>query len=150
MIDEHGDPTDRQFEIWEWMVAYQRDHAMPPTVRAIGSAFGIKSPNGVICNLAALVKKGWCRHVPNVSRAYVAIVDDESVELRERLTNLTAAIRAVLRHHAGAMPAAAADALVEALADDRAATSPTSSPPGVRPPGSINRAGNGRTRETAS
>lgn len=32
---------------------------MSPTVREIGDEFGIASPNGVICHLTALERKGW-------------------------------------------------------------------------------------------
>ena len=40
-----------------------------PTVREIGDEFGIKSPNGVMCHLKALEKKGLITREPNLSRA---------------------------------------------------------------------------------
>jgi repressor LexA len=35
--------TPRQEEILSWVKDFIRDHGMPPTVREIGAAFGIKS-----------------------------------------------------------------------------------------------------------
>ncbi|QDV10371.1 LexA repressor [Rosistilla oblonga] len=40
-----------------------------PTVREIGEHFDIKSPNGVMCHLKALERKGLIRRSPNKSRA---------------------------------------------------------------------------------
>ena len=40
-----------------------------PTVREIGQEFGIRSPNGVMCHLRALVKKGHIVRDENLSRA---------------------------------------------------------------------------------
>jgi repressor LexA len=50
------DLTARQEEV----LAFIRDNAAlyGPTVREIATAFNIKSPNGVICHLTALERKG--------------------------------------------------------------------------------------------
>src|SRR5581483_409794 len=40
-----------------------------PTVREIGTEFKISSPNGVMCHLKALEKKGLIIREPNMSRA---------------------------------------------------------------------------------
>ena len=40
-----------------------------PTVREIGNEFGIRSPNGVMCHLKALEKKGLIIREPNMARA---------------------------------------------------------------------------------
>ena len=50
--------TDRQRTILEWIVAFTRDHDVPPTVREIGREFGI-SPAGVFGHLKALERKGY-------------------------------------------------------------------------------------------
>jgi repressor LexA len=50
--------TDRQKEIYEFIREQIDDKGYPPTVRDIGDAFKIKSPNGVMCHLKALEKKG--------------------------------------------------------------------------------------------
>src|ERR1700682_3906582 len=50
--------TDRQREIYEFIKNKIESRGYGPTVREIGEAFGIQSPNGVMCHLNALVKKG--------------------------------------------------------------------------------------------
>jgi repressor LexA len=50
--------TDRQREIYDFIRAKIETRGYGPTVREIGAAFQIKSPNGVMCHLKALEKKG--------------------------------------------------------------------------------------------
>jgi SOS-response transcriptional repressor LexA len=50
--------TQRQEEILHFIGEWTEQHGFPPTVREIGLAFAISSPNGVICHLKALYKKG--------------------------------------------------------------------------------------------
>jgi len=50
--------TDRQREIYEFIREKIEGRGYGPTVREIGVAFDIKSPNGVMCHLKALEKKG--------------------------------------------------------------------------------------------
>ncbi|GIK17001.1 MAG: LexA repressor [Planctomycetota bacterium] len=52
------EPTPRQREILVWVKAFIRDHGMPPTVREIGDAFGIKS-SSVFHLLKELERKGY-------------------------------------------------------------------------------------------
>src|SRR5258707_12837031 len=61
--------TDRQKEIYDFIEEKIEVRGYGPTVREIGLAFGIKSPNGVMCHLKALQKKGLIRREPNMSRA---------------------------------------------------------------------------------
>jgi repressor LexA len=61
--------TTRQQEIWNFLVEYVDRHGYPPTVREIGEQFHISSPNGVMCHLKALEKKGLITREPNMSRA---------------------------------------------------------------------------------
>lgn len=51
-------PTQRQQEILEFIEDEIELYGRPPTVREIGVAHGITSPNGVVCHLTALEKKG--------------------------------------------------------------------------------------------
>lgn len=55
--------TARQTEILDYMQSFLAQHGFPATVRQIGEATGIKSPNGVSCHLAALIRKGKVRRV---------------------------------------------------------------------------------------
>jgi repressor LexA len=50
--------TDRQKEIYDFIRDKIESRGYGPTVREIGTAFDIKSPNGVMCHLKALEKKG--------------------------------------------------------------------------------------------
>src|SRR5437660_12250260 len=50
--------TDRQKQIYDFIRKHIDDKGYPPTVRDIGDSFKIKSPNGVMCHLKALEKKG--------------------------------------------------------------------------------------------
>lgn len=61
--------TDRQREILDFMKKYTADEGYPPSVREIGACLGINSPNGVMCHLRALERKGWIRRKQNQSRA---------------------------------------------------------------------------------
>src|SRR5438309_766975 len=50
--------TDRQREIYDFIRDKIETRGYGPTVREIGLGFDIKSPNGVMCHLKALEKKG--------------------------------------------------------------------------------------------
>ena len=50
--------TERQREIYEFIRIKIESRGYGPTVREIGEGFDIKSPNGVMCHLKALEKKG--------------------------------------------------------------------------------------------
>ena len=50
--------TERQREIYDFIRDKIETRGYGPTVREIGEAFEIKSPNGVMCHLKALEKKG--------------------------------------------------------------------------------------------
>ncbi|MGL6073294.1 MAG: transcriptional repressor LexA [Fimbriiglobus sp.] len=51
--------TPKQQEIFDFIKAYITDNGYPPAIRDIGKAFDIRSPNGVMCHLRALQKKGF-------------------------------------------------------------------------------------------
>ena len=59
--------TKRQHEIYGYIVS-EIESGAPPTIRGIGKHTGIKSPNGVMCHLKALKKKGLIEVTPNVAR----------------------------------------------------------------------------------
>ncbi|MFZ5832367.1 MAG: transcriptional repressor LexA [Planctomycetota bacterium] len=61
--------TERQLGVYEFIREKIHARGYGPTVREIGSHFGIQSPNGVVCHLKALEKKGLIRREPNMSRA---------------------------------------------------------------------------------
>jgi len=61
--------TDRQRDIYNFIKDKILNRGYGPTVREIGGQFGIKSPNGVMCHLKALEKKGLITREPHMSRA---------------------------------------------------------------------------------
>lgn len=61
--------TKRQREIFEYLKDKIVNRGYGPTVREIGEHFRIRSPNGVMCHLKALEKKGLIRRESNMSRA---------------------------------------------------------------------------------
>lgn len=67
--------TSRQREIYEFIRGKIQGRGYGPTVREIGNQFGIKSPNGVMCHLKALQKKGLIHREANMSRAIQLLQD---------------------------------------------------------------------------
>src|SRR3569623_933429 len=61
--------TERQREVYAFVRDKIRSRGYGPTVREIGTEFKISSPNGVMCHLKALEKKGLITREPNMSRA---------------------------------------------------------------------------------
>jgi len=61
--------TKRQAAVYDFIRDKIVNRGYGPTVREIGERFGISSPNGVMCHLKALEKKGMIRRSPNKSRA---------------------------------------------------------------------------------
>ncbi len=67
---EAGDMlTDKQRQIFEYIVREIEQRGYPPSIRDIGDAFEIKSPNGVMCHLKALEKKGLIKREGKHARA---------------------------------------------------------------------------------
>lgn len=64
-----GTLTSRQSEIFDFLKEKILGRGYGPTVREIGNEFGIRSPNGVMCHLKALEKKGLIIREPNMARA---------------------------------------------------------------------------------
>jgi repressor LexA len=69
-----GALTPRQREIYDFIREKIEKRGYPPTVREIGENFEIKSPNGVMCHLNALVKKGLIHRAEQSARA-IQLVD---------------------------------------------------------------------------
>jgi len=67
--------TPRQREIYNFIRSKIQGRGYGPTVREIGLHFEIKSPNGVMCHLKALQKKGLIHREPNMSRAIQLLED---------------------------------------------------------------------------
>ena len=60
--------TDRQREIYDYIVAFRRDNGCSPSIPELQRHFGIRSPNGVAGHLQALTAKGLIRRADRGSR----------------------------------------------------------------------------------
>jgi repressor LexA len=61
--------SERQRQIYDFIVAYARRHGYPPTVREIGAEVGLASPSTVHVHLAKLEDAGYLRRDPAKPRA---------------------------------------------------------------------------------
>lgn len=61
--------TQRQSDIYDFLKDKILNRGYGPTVREIGAHFGIRSPNGVMCHLKALERKGLITRESHMSRA---------------------------------------------------------------------------------
>jgi len=61
--------TKRQQDVYDFIRDKIHSRGYGPTVREIANHFNISSPNGVMCHLKALEKKGLITREPNMSRA---------------------------------------------------------------------------------
>lgn len=68
-MSENSQLTTRQQKVYDLIRDLMIKRGYGPTVREIGEHFGIKSPNGVMCHLKALERKGLLKRSPNKSRA---------------------------------------------------------------------------------
>ena len=69
MLDQTQGLTDRQREIWNFVVDYVDRWGYPPTVREIGDSVGLASPSTVHAHLANLERAGLLRRDPTKPRA---------------------------------------------------------------------------------
>ena len=61
--------TDRQQQIWNYLVEYVDRHGYPPTVREIGEQVGLASPSTVHAHLANLERAALIKRDPTKPRA---------------------------------------------------------------------------------
>ena len=61
--------TDKQQQIYDYIVAFQKDHGYPPSVREIGEAVGLKSPSTVHFHLKGLESAGLITKAEGKTRA---------------------------------------------------------------------------------
>jgi repressor LexA len=69
VLDHTQGLTERQREIWNFVVDYVDRWGYPPTVREIGDAVGLASPSTVHAHLANLERAGLLRRDPTKPRA---------------------------------------------------------------------------------
>src|SRR6266436_1301059 len=67
--------TTRQAAVFEFIREKVQTRGYGPTVREIGEHFHISSPNGVMCHLRALEKKGILHRVQKHGRAIARAIE---------------------------------------------------------------------------
>jgi len=70
--------TPRQREVLDYISQMIKKSGIPPTIREIGKKFGISSTNGVRGILSSLVKKGYIKRKPLVSRGIELVKEIKS------------------------------------------------------------------------
>lgn len=75
------DLTERQKEILDFIQDRVTHGGMPPTVREIGDRFSISSTNGVRSVLSALIRKGYIRRSPRLSRGIELLQTSEATSV---------------------------------------------------------------------
>lgn len=86
--------TARQWKFLLEIYKHIAKHGRVPTIREIGAKLSIKSPNGVICNLKALEKKGHLVMNHDIARGIILpdldlVIKNAASEAIKRLCNTT-------------------------------------------------------------
>lgn len=80
--------TARQQEVLSLIVAFQKEHGIPPTQKEVADLMGASSPNAATDMLRALQRKGAVTLVPGISRG-ISInsqrAEDEAISLLRSL-----------------------------------------------------------------
>jgi repressor LexA len=63
------DLTDRQREVYDFLVGFWQSRGYPPSIREVASHFGFRSTRAVVDHLGALERKGWIVRTRERSRA---------------------------------------------------------------------------------
>jgi repressor LexA len=61
--------TDRQREVYDFLLSFWRERGYPPAIREVASHFGFRSTRAVVDHLNALERKGWIKRGRERSRA---------------------------------------------------------------------------------
>lgn len=70
--------NETQKKIYEYLLERSQKTAVPPSVREIGSAVGLKSTSSVQVNLDALEQAGYIKRDPMLKRSIRLLVNDEA------------------------------------------------------------------------
>ena len=85
--------TERQQQIWNYLVEYVDRHGYPPTVREIGEEVGLASPSTVHAHLANLERAGLLRRDPTKPRALELIGRERQLESAAAAPETPGAVR---------------------------------------------------------
>ena len=66
---ELGRLTKRQKAVYRVIARHYAEHRYPPSIREIGKVLDISSPNGVVCHVRDLQRKGGVVATANIARS---------------------------------------------------------------------------------
>jgi len=72
------DLTERQREVYQFILSHLENNFRPPTLREIGDRFQMKSTGSVRDNIRALVSKGYIRHIPHSARGIELVLREDA------------------------------------------------------------------------
>jgi SOS-response transcriptional repressor LexA len=78
--------TARQRAVWQYIRDYHAEHRHGCCVRDICRTFGMASPNGAMCHLTPLIRKGWVEWPAGNGEyraAYCILPSRESLEVTD-------------------------------------------------------------------
>ena len=74
--------SERQREIYEWILLKTKKDGFQPSIREIAEEFGIGSPNGVVCHLKGMQRKGYINLGESHSRSIRFLVRPDGKEFK--------------------------------------------------------------------
>lgn len=107
------DLTDRQREVYDFLVSFWRTRGYPPSIREVASHFEFKSTRAVVDHLGALERKGWIIRTRERSRAI------EFPHIRQSSRGLDAVSLPVVGRIAAGEPILAVENVIEEVTLDR-------------------------------
>jgi SOS-response transcriptional repressor LexA len=106
--------TPRQRDVYQTIVDFRREKGMSPTIREIGKAIGVVSPNGVLCHVRPMLKKGAIvKRGKHLSRSLVPACEVGERSADERLVELVEGLREIFRSERLGTVRDKLDALIE-------------------------------------
>lgn len=105
--------TDRQREVYDFLLSFWRARGYPPSIREVAGHFGFKSTRAVVDHLGALERKGWIERTRERSRAI------EFPLVRQTSKTIDAVHLPVVGRIAAGEPILAVENVIEEIALDR-------------------------------
>ena len=97
--------TDKQQQIYDYIVAFQKDHGYPPSVREICAEMNLRSPSTVHAHLKKLQEAGYLEPSEHKSRALTPVSGPSMVTRVPILGRVTAGMPILaVEEHVGYVP----------------------------------------------
>lgn len=91
--------TDRQREIYDFILAFRSKHGCSPSIPELQKAFSIRSPNGIAGHLNALIAKGLLRRSERGSRNIDLTSTDSTIHTLPVYGSVSAGIPEFINGH---------------------------------------------------